>query len=110
MNAPTEPELFSGKPLSMGGLSNELKLVKLCPPEFRSDNPWSDLAARELRHPAETSNWKWKIKYAFMREQYLDRYHALLGSEGLEFPDRIAIGGWMLSEMLTEVPQYIPEK
>ena len=37
-------------------------------------------------------------------------FQGVLGTFGLRHEDKEAVAGWMLSEMLAEVPEYIPGK
>ena len=53
-------ELFSGKARMLGGLSNEDRLAKICPEEFKKDNEWSDLANKIFFCGVDTSKWDYK--------------------------------------------------
>ena len=102
--------LFSGNPFPMGGLSNEHELAKECPEEFRQGNPWSLYAFRLFAEGANIANWKWKSNNETERQRQRACLEALLGTFELSQQDKEAVAGWMLSEMLTEVPEYVPPK
>lgn len=105
--------LFSGRhlPLPPGGLSNEKELIDCCPSEFKLHNPWSTLAMRLYFEGGHfRDHWKFKEKDADICRTQLMCLEALLDDfyGGYSSPeDRAAIGGWMLSEMLEELPVFI---
>ncbi|HOX29757.1 MAG TPA: hypothetical protein P5080_00020 [Candidatus Paceibacterota bacterium] len=103
-----ESKLFAGKPLPLGGLSNEEELVKECPAEFKNGNPWSSLAMGIFYQGARISNWKWKSPDLAIRKHQLNCFYGLIGSMDIKHQDKKSVAGWMLSEMLTEVPERIP--
>lgn len=102
--------LFAGNGQPFGGLSNERELAKLCPPEFKRDNPWSGYANRVFFEGANVANWKWKSDDEAVRRHQENCFHSLHDTFNLSHKDKEAVAGWMLSEMLTEVPEYIPSK
>ncbi len=102
--------LFAGNGQPFGGLSNERELAKLCPPEFKRGNPWSSYASRVFFGGANIANWKWKSDDEAVRRHQKGCFHGLLGTFDLKHEDKEAVAGWMLSEMLTEVPEYVPGK
>ncbi len=103
--------LFSGTPKTRGGLSNERELVAHCPVEFQDTNLWVIYASKFLHHPSTyRGNWSWQSEDAEVQEK---QYNCLLGiirSLDLEEGPKESVAGWMLSEMLTRVPVYIPIK
>lgn len=101
--------LFSGEPRG-GGLSNEEALSRVVPEEFKSDNPWSTYAMRIFFLGADISNWKWRAEDEVERRKQRACFTALLGTFSLPHEDKEAVAGWMLSAMLTEVPEYLPSK
>lgn len=106
----TTVALFSGEAGFLGGLSNERELAKACPAEFQQDNPWSDYAMNLFFSGGNIANWKWKSGDDVERRRQLACFKALLGTFDLRHEDKEAVAGWMLSEMLTEVPKYVPGK
>lgn len=110
MGTQTASPLFAGERQLFGGLSNECELAKLCPPEFKRGNPWSSYASRVFFGGADIANWKWKSTDEAERRHQGGMLHSLLGTFGLKHEEKEAVAGWMLSEMLTEVPEYIPGK
>lgn len=104
----TKSPLFAGVPLILG-LSNEQKLADLCPAEFRNiNNMWSVYANQILASGATITNWKWKSGDQAERRHQRECFRALLTRSALQFNKRQAVTCWMLSEMLTEVPEYLP--
>ena len=110
METQTTSPLFAGNVQPFDGLSNERELAKLCPPEFKRGNPWSSYASRVFFGGANITNWKWKSDDKAMRNGQMGCFYSLLGTFGLPHEDKEAVAGWMLSEMLTEVPEYVPGK
>lgn len=102
-------KLFSGTEELLGGLSNEEELVGLCPEEFKKrDNPWTRLASNLFHDGGNISHWKWKRDKE--KDNELSCLRGILGSFGVSHKDKEAIAGWMLSEMLIELPEYKPLK
>jgi hypothetical protein len=99
--------LFAGKPEMLGGLTNEKELAKKCPKEFQQDNPWSNYAMKLFYNGGNIKNWKWKSDDDGIKEKQFACFYGLLGTFGLRHEDKKAIAGWMLSEMLQEVPEHI---
>ena len=100
--------LFAGKEEFLDGLSNERELARACPKEFHKDNAWSEYAARLFFMGGNVKNWRWKTDDPEKRQRQYACFKGLLGTYGLMRKDKEAIGGWMLSEMLEEIPEYIP--
>jgi hypothetical protein len=99
-------QLFSGTPGPLGGLSNELELVKHIPKAFRPyENPWSTYAMSVFYGGGSTANWKWRSDDPQIRRQQLLCWKAALNSFETQHEDKASLTGWMLSEMLTEVPK-----
>lgn len=97
--------LFDGKILGPGNVSNEKELTVLCPKEFfDSENPWSLCAAFFILHGTKMLGWKWKTQDYKVRVQQALHLEEIMASPTLEHDHRQAIAGWMLSEMLREVP------
>ena len=99
--------LFSGKPGFFGGLSNEAELAQACPKEFKTSNPWSDYARRLFYTGGNIANWQWKSEDEDERNHQRACFNGFLGTFGVSTQDKYAVSGWMLSEMLTEVPEYL---
>lgn len=100
--------LFSGKASPFGGLSNEQELVNICPKEFKRDNKWSDLADMIFFKGADTRNWKYKSLDKDTQNKQKTCLMGLLSTFGIKHEDKSAVGGWMLSEILEELPNFLP--
>lgn len=101
-------ELFSGKPSPFGGLSNERELVKICPEDFKNNwtsNKWCNYASKLFFSGGSIKNWKWKTIDTADREIQLRCFYGLLGTFGIPHESKEAVAGWMLSEMLEELPE-----
>ena len=97
--------MFSGKASVLGGLSNENRLAEICPDEFKKDNKWSDLANKIFFSGADTINWNYK---SFSKEEQKKQKTCLIGvlkTFGLSHEDKESVAGWMLFEMLNEIPR-----
>lgn len=101
-------QLFQGQADIFGGLSNELELSRLCPHEFLEDNPWSTYVNKLFTQTGNRANWKWKSDDINTQGEQLSCFDGLLNSSLLKPSKKIAIAGWMLSEMLMEVPEFVP--
>jgi hypothetical protein len=102
--------LFSGNPEPFGGVSNEDELAKACPKDFQHDNPWSNYAMELFYSGGNIKNWKWKSEDKEVKNKQFACFHGLLGTFGLRHEDKEAVAGWMLSEMLEEVPVHIAKE
>lgn len=100
--------LFSGTPEPFGGLTNEHELVKRCPEDFKGANLWSSYASKVFFLGADIQNWGWKSADKEIQKRQLGCLKGLLSTYGIAHEDKEAVAGWMLSEMLTEVPEYLP--
>lgn len=96
--------LFSGTEQPFGGLSNEEELMPLCPEQFLAENEWSAFANALLLKGGSTEGWSWKSGDEAVRAQQLQCFRGLLGS-CIPYERKASIAGWMLSEMLKEVPK-----
>lgn len=106
MSTQTITQLFAGQPGLLGGLSNEEELAGACPSEFRKYNPWSEYAMQLFYRGADISDWKWKSENESERKWQSLCFNALLATFGVSHRDKEVVAGWMLSEMLTEVPVH----
>lgn len=100
-------ELFSGERLPRGGLSNEQELARSCPrPFFNLENPWHAYVGDASLWGWNESSWKWQSPDAEVQVRQKNCLEALLDGDrrNLTITIRNAIAGWMLSEMLTDVP------
>src|SRR5450755_734641 len=83
-------------------------LVRMCPKGFYdSNNSWSSYVAALLSRGGVTEelNWKWKRSSSDIeRTRQRRNLSEVLTEEMLVPSNRRAIAGWMLSEMLAEVP------
>jgi len=102
--------LFDGMVFPFGGLSNQKDLLLCCPEEFREQNPWSDYANKLYLCYGDISNWKWKSDDEDVRRNQDDHFFGILGTVAMKAEHKNAIAGWMLSEMLDEIPEYLPER
>ena len=101
-------QLFAGEPEPMGGLTNENELARLCPKEFQSgNNPWTAYVSTLFFCGGKITNWKWKSSDDKEKAKQLGYFHCLLSGFGLAHEDKEAVAGWMLSEMLTEIPKHL---
>ena len=96
--------LFAGKPGFLGGLSNERELVRHCPADFKRGNKWTKAASTIFFRGADPSKWAWRTTDRGERQKQLACLRGALMGFDLKHEDKEAICGWMLSEMLTEVP------
>jgi hypothetical protein len=106
----TESFMFEGE-LIKGRLSNEIWLHKNCPQEFYDPrNEWTAYARNIFAEGGDFRNWNRKQEHAVEQEKKSICFVNLLYSaNSLLRPEvRIFILGWMLSEMLTEVPIHRP--
>jgi hypothetical protein len=106
MHTTTSTEkLFSGSPAFFGGLSNERELIPLIPDQFRRhDNPYTRLANLIFFNGANMAVWPFRSTNEAERIRQKRCLRAVLSGFDLSHEDKEALGGWMLSEMLTEVP------
>lgn len=100
------PILFEGEPGFLGGLSNEAELAKQCPDSFKGRNAWSDYASDIFFKGANIKNWKFKDPDKKVQQKQMSCFKGLLSSFDIAHEDKEAVAGWMLSEMLIEVPEY----
>jgi hypothetical protein len=113
MNTTTNDELFSGEAGIFGGLSNEGRLVAICPEEFMKDrhsNPWCRATSQIFFEGGRIDYWKWKTADEEVRSKQMSCFSGLMGSFGIKHEHKQAISGWMLSEMLEEVPRHVPKE
>jgi len=85
---------------------DEFELSEVCPSEFIKRNLWSDYADYLFFNGGNISNWKWKSANKEERDWQLGCFSSILGTFTLSHQEKIAVGGWMLSEMLAEIPNY----
>jgi hypothetical protein len=101
----TKEDLFIGEYEPLGGLSNEHDLARICPDDFKNmHNPWSGYAANLFCSGGNIKDWKWKSLDIEKQRQQLSCLRGVLSGFDLDHMDKIALAGWMLSEMLSEVP------
>ncbi len=101
-------ELFSGQPHSQGGLSNEKQLARHCPPQFCLGNAWTQFARLFNVQGADVREWTWKTADSSIQTKQLHCLVGLLSSKVLPETFKAATAGWMLSEMLSELPEHHP--
>jgi len=85
------------------GLANEKELIELCPEEFKKPNKWSEGARRISKGEADIKDFQGKggnLIIRLIRLKERDRFFEILNnSPNLNEEMRMAIAGWMLSEM-----------
>jgi hypothetical protein len=54
------------------------------------------------------ANWKWKSGDLTERRRQSTCFIGFLGTFGVSNHHKEAVAGWMLSEMLIEVPEHVP--
>lgn len=104
---------YDSQGIGGGFISNRKELVKACPEEFfRNENPWSVYIDKVLQSGGcKSGHWKWQVSDMSERLKMRIYFQVLLSNKGgLSGTDLRAVAGWMLSEMLTEVPEYIPRE
>lgn len=108
----SKEDLFKGEQEEFGGLGNESDLLEICPAEFKKNhyNKWVKYAEAMYCYGADVSDWKWKSDHEKEREKQWSCLQAILKSPDLSQNDKNALAAWMLSEMLLEVPKYLPLK
>jgi len=105
----SDDALFAGIPLPFGGLSNEKELAELCPPEFQEyDNPWHSYASKVAVLGASVAEWQWRSDYPNTCKRQMACLRGLIGTFEIKHEDKLAVAGWMLSVMLTTVPEFVP--
>lgn len=99
-------ELFAGKPGFLGGLSNEQDLVRYIPEKFKTwhGNDWTRFAENIFFRGEDMSKWVWRSNDLEERKRQRACLRAALGGWDLPHEQKVMLCGWMLSEMLTEVP------
>ena len=97
--------------LAFGGIPNYDEAMKACPSEFIrewSDNPWYDLAEKIFFFGSKKEELC-KFKFRATSQEEVDMmwayFRTWLGSYRPKHEDKIAVCGWLLSLMLTELPQ-----
>ena len=102
------PAPFSGTTGDFGALSNAVGLLMLCPDKFKLfSNPWNILAFQVLTLGADMKDWDFKSPGREVAVKQLSLLRAVRRTPALSADGRVALAGWMLSEMLTEVPVYV---
>ncbi|MFA5098617.1 MAG: hypothetical protein WC461_00115 [Candidatus Paceibacterota bacterium] len=102
--------LFSGEHISHGGLSNAGELADICPAVFQNDNSWSRYARKLFYLGGNITGWKWKLNDEEKQRHQFICFQAILVSFKLGIEARWGVAGWMLSEMLSELPTHVPIK
>ncbi len=105
---------FTGHPdIDFIGLTNEEELAEICPEDFKQDNPWTKYASHFVKKDVKrrnrliiTTHWRYKPGTEEERRHKLSCFTTILASPNLHFKQKIPIAGWMLSEILEEVPEY----
>jgi hypothetical protein len=105
-------DLFKGEPAEYGGLDIESDLLEICPVKFKKNhyNPWLRYAEAMCCCGADISKWRWKSGNEKKREKQWICLQAIFRSPDLSQNDKNALAAWMLSEMLSGLPKYLPLK
>ena len=87
-------------------------LSEKCPMEFGdSSNEWTAYAFKVILGKGATiENWEWKSDDELTRQEQLKYFRAVCSSPRECSSRHWRIAGWMLSEMLIKVPEYISKK
>ena len=100
--------LFDGE-VRCGALSNVFELVELVPEEFSPENEWYQYVEHLYAKGGQEYDASWKARSDFVESLW---YHtrkcfkyAFMDSR-IPREKRFALCGWMLSEMLAEVPEH----
>ncbi len=97
--------LFVARVQPDGTIRDPDVLVGACPQVFQEGNRWVECAKRlEPKVDMDVCDWIWKDEDPQIRGTQLQVLLAIQWSD-LKKEDRHAIAGWVLSEMLQEVPQ-----
>ncbi len=86
-----------------GWQTNVSKLQDYYLRKFRIENDWSK-AAMKLSGPTYPASWKWKQIDPVVRQRCYIGLMSIISSFWLSREDKAAIAGWILSEILHEVP------
>ncbi len=72
---------------------------------LEGSSPWKKYASRIFFRGCKTGNWKWKPNSNIVRENQMNCLNGILSGFELSHQDKESVAGWMLSEMLEEVPK-----
>ena len=110
----SQEHLFSGIFCIDGGLTNDDMgyLSEKSPTGFGdSSNEWTKYAFKVIiEGGASIENWEWKSDDELIKQKQLKYFRAICLSPRECSQRHWAIAGWMLSEMLINVPEYIARK
>ena len=91
-------------------LTNIDALCAECPAEFRDkENPWVKYVGMVQYWMGDrngVNHWSWKSPDTTVQDKQLAQWHFVTSRSGLSARDSRAVGAWMLSKMLTEVPTF----
>lgn len=88
--------------------TNEIDLQQHCPAEFRDGtNPWNVYARRLFHEGGMFTSWDWKLMSRADKADLEKKFTSLLRATNsqLHDDDRIAVLAWMLSGMLSDIPE-----
>ena len=71
------------------------------------NNQWLRYIKDVFLRDFNTSGWKWKSENKEVQKMQLNFFSIIFMASRLPLERRVAIAGWMLSEMLKEVPKSI---
>jgi len=102
-------EMLFSSTVKDGVLKKERELAGMCPIEFMDDdNPWAQYVMKIATEGGDTGNWKWLTDDEDAREIQFGHFCFLIGASHLSHNELKGLAGWMLSNMLEEVPEYVP--
>lgn len=106
METQTASLLFSSNLCPTSSFSDGQRLIEMCPSRFGHGNSWSDAALLLFleNDNVDTSDWKWRSDDQATRDHQKNCLYGLLSTFCLTCYHKKALAGWMLSEMLTDVP------
>ncbi len=97
-------ELLFARTVDDGEIKNLEILTSACPKVFHAGNRWVKYARKWEISRRQQDWWKWKATEKEVRNHQFKVLLAVQQS-GLEDESRLALEGWMLSEMLEEIPR-----
>lgn len=86
-------------------------LYNSCPEQFKRQNEWSEYVkifiymrpdSREIIN--QINNWFWRSDLNADRSKQKQHFFAVLGAEDVLLPEKLAVLGYLLSQMLRKCP------
>ncbi len=86
-------------------------LYNLCPEQFKRPNEWSEYVKIFIYMRSNSSeiinqinNWPWRSDLNVDRAKLKQHFFAVLGAEDVLLPEKLAVLGHLLSQMLKKCP------